>query len=293
MKSKLPERIEPGEVLEVQLSPFGDYPNGDIVQKCDKKAFENVVKAFKGELLVDFEHKAEMGGDTDAAAWVQSVRVDDELGLMATFKFTDIGAKAVSERRLRFLSPVWFVDNESRPCELISVGLTNKPNLPVRPLLNRAGVAISNVEEKENTTMKEQLIALLGLAPEATDEDIIAAVSALREKSAAQEEAALNAEAEAVADENADKVQNRAAFVACYKANPEAAKAMLATMKPAAPQQTVCNKAAAQTPAPMISPEDADKVIANRWKAMAPGAEKDAYLIQNKAAIQRGLQVQD
>ncbi len=286
----LPEQIAAGDTLEVQLAPFGTFPGlcdqERVNQICDEQAFNTIVERFNTEVLVDFEHHAETGGDTTAAAWVQSLRVDPERGLLATFKFTDQGADAVAARRLRFLSPVWTLDDDGRPNQLISVGLTNKPNLPVRPLLNRAP-GILNVEEKENQ-MKEQLIALLGLDPEATDDTIIEAISALQQKCAAADEAALNAEAEACAEENKDKIQNKEAFKLLYVQNRDAAKQLLACMKaPAQQVQPVCNKAAARLPLSLAEQADADTVILNKWQAMPAGAEKDAFAITNHAALLR------
>lgn len=251
----LPEAIAAGDEREVQLSPFGDFPGvlegQRVMQHCDQAAFERIVANFAGEVLVDFEHRAELGGSTEAAAWVQSLRIDPAKGLMATFRFTDKGAEAVANRRLRFLSPVWLLDSEGRPEQLISVGLTNKPNLPVRPLLNRAGEEVPNVEEKD-TPMKEQLIALLGLQPEASDELIVQRVQAIVEKLGEMQEEALNAEAEACASENKDKLCNKEAFKRLYVQNKQLALDLLACVKaPKAPEpepKPVCNKAEAKTP---------------------------------------------
>ena len=292
----LPSEVKAGEALEVQLSPYGRFPNvtddGErIVQVCDRAAFERVVANFSDELLVDFEHDSELGGPTTAAAWVQKVFIDDEMGLMAVFKLTDLGAEAVTQRRLRFLSPVWTLDEAMRPERLISVGLTNKPNLPVRPLLNRAP-GLRNVEDKGQNTMKEQLIALLGLAAEASDEEVMAAVQALKQENDAYAEAALNAEAEAVADENADRIANRDAFKALYVKNRDAAKALLATLKPST-KAPVCNRAVAKTPEHLGAAADSDQALLNKWKAMPAGAEKDAFLTMNKAALQRAMEQRD
>lgn len=287
-----PKEVKAGDTLDVQLSPYGRFPNvtddgTPIVQCCDDAAFEQVVANFTDEVLVDFEHDAETGGPTTAAAWVQKVYVDPDKGLMATFKLTDLGAEALSQRRLRFLSPVWTLDEQYRPERLISVGLTNKPNLPVRPLLNRAP-GLQNVEDKGQPKMKEQLITALGLAPEATDEEILAAVQALVQRVEEADAAALNAEAEAIADENKDLIANREAFKQLYVTNRDAAKALLATLKPIE-KGNVCNRAAAKAPKSFAESADADKAIAGKWKTMSPGVEKDAFLARNKSAIQRGL----
>lgn len=296
MKTQLPDTVNAGQTLEVQLSPFGTFPanDGSILQHCDQIAFTALLNNFHDEVLVDFEHDAETGGPTTAAAWVQALRVDPEKGLMATFKFTDIGATAVSERRLRFLSPVWTIDENGRPDTLVSVGLTNKPNLPVRPILNRAAAALHNTVEatkptKENT-MKEALLEVLGLPPETEEAALIDAVRAIKQQLDEANEAALNNEAEEAADENQEQIENRAAFIASYKANPVAARALLNTIKKPATTKVKNRFAGATTPHTPAQGAQADIIIANKWKAMPHGDEKDAFLAMNKAAITRGLE---
>ena len=331
--------LKAGAELEVQLSPYGAFPGlrGDerVIQRCDRVAFEAVVKNFRPEVLVDFEHHAETGGNTEAAAWVQRVRVDPAKGLLATFRFTDAGADAVSNRRLRFLSPVWELDPAGRPVRLISVGLTNKPNLPVRPVFNRAPVArgVNGERQTENgepltdnrspggaaaprspltdnrspfrlkgenpmnedTTeptpaapdLRARLIEILGLGPDADDAAIIQAAENLRAVAAEAQEAALNAEAEAAAEENKEAIQNKEAFKRLYVANREAGRAFAATLRRVPAPTPVCNRAQARRPAPLAAEADADRAILNKWERMAPGPEKDAFLVLNKAAIQR------
>ncbi len=294
----LPKTIRPGDELEVQLSPFGNFPGmrGDerVIQRCDRAAFAAVVKNFRPEVLVDFEHHAETGGDTEAAAWVQCLRVDPVKGLLATFRFTDAGASAVANRRLRFLSPVWELDPAGRPTRLVSVGLTNKPNLPVRPVLNtrmepRAATGkpqgrgakphpetirdsrftIHVFNTNKGTTMepdtneptpaapdfRARLLEILGLGPDADDAVILQAAENLAQVAAEAQEAALNAEADAVAEENKDKIANRDAFKRLYVANRDAVRATLACLKAPAPApaaRPVCN--AARRPAAPANP---------------------------------------
>ena len=178
------ESVAPGETIEnVQICPVGDFPNGGREQHCTLEAFENVVATWKKlgskEILVDFEHKCEAGGtsDTSAAAWATNLRVDNKLGLVADFKMTDLGAEAVSNRRLRFLSVAWFVNKETHePMVIRSIALTNKPNIPVAPVLNREPSGVVNVEEKKGPNM-DKIKEALGLSPDATDEEILAALN--------------------------------------------------------------------------------------------------------------------
>lgn len=285
----LPETVAAGDELEVQLSPYGDFPGRlegrTVRQRCDRAAFERLAGNFSGEVLVDFEHKAERGGDTEAAAWVQALRVDPAKGLMATFRFTDKGAEAVANRRLRFLSPVWELDAEGRPCRLVSVGLTNKPNLPVRPVLNRAPAPFTpnkGTDMEPDTTeptpaapdLRARLIEILGLGPDADDGAILQAAENLRAVAAEAQEAALNAEADAVAEENKDKIANREAFKRLYVSNRDAVRATLACIKAPEPKpaaRPVCNAAAARRPAAPADPLAACRTPEERCAAIERG----------------------
>jgi len=294
--SELPKKLKPGGAHEVQIAPFGTFENVDgegnpVSQVCDRAAFENVVKNFSGEVLFDVDHAAELGGSTKAAAWIQSLRVDPKLGLMGTIKLTDAGAQLVNGREYRFLSPAWTCDGNGRPDRLVSVALTNKPNLPVRPVLNRAPDDINPKPREQDApatkgapTM-EQLKTLLGLPPEATEEQITAAVKALQDAVAAADAAALNAEAEAAATKHAPLIANRADFVKAYVLNKDAALGIIGALKPASmTPPRVTNAVAAQPPASLAAP------LLNAletYEKMPPGAEKRKFLNANAAEINK------
>ena len=247
MNSKeLPEKVNTGDTLEgVQLCPFGDWPNGGTVQKCDEVAFNKLVEKWREgggrEIICDFEHRFEdpsLTSDTSAAAWITNLAVNKERGLVGDLKFTDAGAQAVTSRRLRFLSPVWTLDADGRPDRLRSVALTNKPAIPVACVLNRAPQpAKEPVEGKEK--QMDKLKELLGLAPEASDEDVIAAVSALKDQVAELNKEKEDAEAESFAEEH-KAVCNKDALKKAYLLNKEAARELVAGLaKPDAEKQPV------------------------------------------------------
>ena len=288
------ESVAPGETIEnVQICPVGNFPNGGREQHCTLEAFENVVATWKKlgskEILVDFEHKCEAGGtsDTSAAAWATNLRVDNKLGLVADFKMTDLGAEAVSNRRLRFLSVAWFVNKETHePMVIRSIALTNKPNIPVAPVLNREPSGVVNVEEKKGPNM-DKIKEALGLSPDATDEEILAAIEEAKkakeeaaELKANAEKAALDAEAEKFAEENKAKC-DKAVLKAQYIANKEVAKALVAAIPtPKAPAQTILNKGTSDAPkvALTLNKEDA------RAQMASLPAEKRAEFYQNHKA---------
>ena len=255
----LPDReVKAGEIIEnVQICPVGDFPNGGHRQHCTAEAFKNVVRDWEQsgskEILVDFEHNSESSepnSDTSAAAWVSNVRVDPERGLVGDFKLTDVGAEAISNRRLRFLSVSWFVNRETHePIRITSIALTNKPNIPVAPVLNKEQPDTSTVEEKEDPNM-DKIKEALGLAPEASEEDVLNAVTALVARNKEQEQAALEKEAEDFAEQNSRKC-NKDVLKAQYLANKDVAKALVAGIPdaPAAAPQQILNKGTGATPA--------------------------------------------
>lgn len=299
--------VEANEEIEIQLSPFGSFyqvdDNGkDVLQICDKIAFEQVEKAFNEsgkEVLVDKEHLAETGGDSIAYAWITAIRIDPILGLMGTIRVTDLGAEAITQKHYRYPSPVWALDANDRPIKLVSVGLTNKPNLPNKTLLNRE--ITWNVNEEKNMKKEDEekvieevkqeepkveepvaepttdqpkaavevdepkdevknvdaidvpeaeptadeskssgiadIAVVLGLANEATVDEVIASIKALIAQIEQIETAKIEAEAEEAMD--GYEVENREAFKQLYVKNRETATAVLSTLKKVTNKQVV------------------------------------------------------
>ena len=255
--------------LEVQVAPFGKFEGTmhnagketPIVQNLDQAAFERIINAAGGkEILVDADHTSADGGSTRAYAWAKDLRIDNERGLLATFCFTPFGQKTIEEREYRFVSPTFGCSKNGEILSLTSIALTNKPNLPVACVLNSSESGVNNVEEEKEHPEMDEIKTLLGLGADATPEDVAAAVKALQQKVADADAAALNAEAEKCADENADKIENRKDFVDLYVKNgKEVATAFLAALKTPAkpaekPAQTVLNANAGTTPTVGASP---------------------------------------
>ena len=320
--SILPKSVKGGEEIEVLVSPLGTFPHPDGEQLCTREAFDALVAKWeadgKPEILVDFDHASEMGGPTEAAAWATALRSDED-GLHATFRMTDKGAEALSATRYRYLSPAWYVDEEGHPTELSTIALTNRPNLPVPRLLNRkpdadpapaqnaeagnahlpdpAGAGEGNPPEEGNTTEPQKndmdkLREMLGLAAEATDEEVLAAVDALRaerdqlrsekeQMEAAAKEAALDAEADKFVEEQGDKIADKDACKNAYKRDPEGTRALFNAIRiPAKPAEPVDGKPArvvdvnaAQKPAE-ASPAPAEDTAAEADKAKERPAAK-------------------
>jgi phage I-like protein len=195
------------------MGPDGKPRRAKVVQVIDKAATEGMVAAFNRAsaapefpgLLVDRDHESDdPDKTTDAWGWCMGLENRDD-GLWCKIRWTDLGEPAVRGGRFRFLSAVFdpaacedLGNGRLRPLRLEKLGLTNDPNIrPLRPLSNSANSAplrefsISNnapadsgkdspgTGGKESTMdYKAELLAMLGLPAEATDEQIAAGCAA-------------------------------------------------------------------------------------------------------------------
>lgn len=155
----LPSKVEAGTPIVIQVAPEGKYPQivddpeaeggqREVVQILDRAAMDTLVANFekakseaeakgtKYGVLVDADHSSEVSTNTAAMAWVTRLFVDDEKGLMAEIEPTSLGAEKINGKVYRFVSGAWTLDENDRPETLVSIGLTNKPNLPVGAIVN-------------------------------------------------------------------------------------------------------------------------------------------------------------
>lgn len=184
------------------LVPVGDHPHAPsgTVQILDAKAITAIANRFAAEaarpefagILIDQEHFSYDADKTsEAFGWIKEVQARDS-GLWGRVEWTDLGRSALANKRYKFISPVWLprdverLGNQGiRPLRLDSAGLTNNPNLRgMVPLVNRAGEEPANSPKANH--MKSVATAL-GLAPEASEEAILGALTALRNRAESAE----------------------------------------------------------------------------------------------------------
>jgi phage I-like protein len=207
-----------------------------LLQIVDETACEAMVNRFREALeadpayqpLVDYDHFSEdTENSSEAAGWITALDNRDD-GLYAQIEWTDTGAAAVNGKRFRFLSPVWhrkdcddLGNRRIRPMRLDRAAVTNDPNIRgIRPLINRAENGATEPAEpagdpradtggKESSMdYKAELLAMLGLPAEASDEEVAKACAA-RKDELANSQAAAEAAAKAAAEEK-EQLKNRA-----------------------------------------------------------------------------------
>lgn len=143
----------------LHITPLGEFPNpgrGGVVQVVDSAAIDAILSRFNRErstsskagLLLDYDHFSEdPNTSSEAAGWITDLQRMEDGGLRGRVRWTPKGARQVVDGSYRYTSAV-FVDaqplsaNRFRVRGLGSVALTNKPNIPVNPiLLNRRGAS--------------------------------------------------------------------------------------------------------------------------------------------------------
>ena len=208
---------------DVQLFPAGRFnardgrptePAGGHWQLDDAIAADLLVRLSgrQTDIVVDYEHQtlnAEANGKpAPAAGWItpRSVEWRSGVGLFATaLDWTDSAKAHIAAREYRYISPVFSYDRQSGAVlNLLHVALTNYPAIDGMDALVASAAARFMADEaspKENVMNREQLIALLGLSADASDEDISTAMAALKARgdtasTLAQEVAALKTQKE-------------------------------------------------------------------------------------------------
>lgn len=192
--------------VAIQLFPAGAFKARDGRPKevaaghwyiDDQVAARLIAKvATRGtDLVIDYEHQtlnSETNGQpAPAAGWFQGAALEwrDGLGLFATqVDWTEKAAGFIAAKEYRYLSPVFSYDKQTgEVLDLIHVALTNYPALDGMDSLPALAAARFQLADqaapsaKENQSVnKEELIALLGLSADASEEDIQTALTALK-----------------------------------------------------------------------------------------------------------------
>ncbi|QPC44511.1 hypothetical protein HW532_18500 [Kaustia mangrovi] len=127
------------------------------------------------ELAVDWEHaqdhRAGDGGMAPAAGWITELAERDG-AIWGRVEWTERGRASVEGREYRYISPSLLHDKARRVVRIIGAGLVNRPAL-VMPALARE----TTPKEPE---MDKELLAALGLEPDASKADALEAVGKLK-----------------------------------------------------------------------------------------------------------------
>lgn len=210
------------------IAPFGDWKNGNIVQRVDAAAAERLKRNMaevwarvKNELEnpcpVHYEHPDEEDGEE-----VPKVVDKTPYGRVRDLEIRSDGIYADIEWLPGFetlpkslqISPRWNADYLSaeivRPKRLISVGLTRRPNIGRTSFVNHAPIINSENNQPKEPYMDKEILTLLGYTDEEAQKIMDKADDAPadvleRIKKALTERATLENDAAAAKSEAAEK----------------------------------------------------------------------------------------
>ncbi len=165
------------------------FPKGPAIAARDGRRWTlepaRVVAAFaanQGPLAIDYEHgqalKAPAGDEAPAAGWITDVEERDG-AVWGRVEWTAAAARKVVEREYRFISPDFDHTRQGVITHLNGAGLVNRPALVMTALSRQ------QPNDKDTDMSLKAIAAALGLADDADEKAVLAAISAGKEQSTA------------------------------------------------------------------------------------------------------------
>ena len=129
----------------------------------------------KLDLVIDYEHQTLDGVQAPAAGWIKKLTFKENDGIYATVEWTDKAKEYLKNKEYRYISPVVLKrKDDGRAVRLHSAGLTNTPAIDgMEAIINKLD------DDGGNEMDLKQIAQALGLAEDATIEQIAEAVNAL------------------------------------------------------------------------------------------------------------------
>ncbi|MDR2663794.1 MAG: phage protease [Treponema sp.] len=183
----LPLENKRGEIPKrIQLLPPGPTITGRDGRKWIMKDGEAVAAASNAYLpnhSIDenhaVDHKAPKGESSPAFGWFSNIAVEANGSIWADVEWTKRGAEAVSSLEYRYLSPVIFHNKKGEVSSIPRAALSNSPNLDIKSLNSQTPETAAPANPAKDTRM-DKILAALGLAGTATEDDAVAAIGDLR-----------------------------------------------------------------------------------------------------------------
>lgn len=172
----------------IQLLPVA--PNGRVESFDNRGPYslqsaDDVIAASFGDrdrLEVDINHSsflsAPKGGRSDAVGWITEMQARAD-GIWGRVDWTEEGTRLVTGRAYRLISPAIRHDGKKRITQILNASLVNRPNL--------RGMAALHHQQEDDMTLLEKLIAALGLAEGASEDDAMTALQSRLEDDAGVE----------------------------------------------------------------------------------------------------------
>lgn len=167
---------------QIRILPTGlvHSRKGDFL--VDDESWEMIRNHYHGrglDLVIDYEHQTLTGTQAPAAGWIKEIERTSD-AVVAKVEWTPKAVEYLKNKEYRYLSPVVMVRKaDRRVTGLHSVALTNTPAIDEMFAIVNSDRVLP-VERGTKMDIKK-LAALLGLAEDAGEDDVIEAVKELLE----------------------------------------------------------------------------------------------------------------
>jgi phage I-like protein len=188
----------------LQIFPAGkfDAPHGSMlglngpwfIDDAIAAAAIERIQSIEGDIVIDFEHQtlksSENGQPAPAAGWIKRDKIKwvAGKGLFADdVEWTEEAKQLINGKQYKYFSPVFaFAAATGNVKDLRLGALTNQPAIKGMDEVLAAASALffPNQSNHEDDSMNPELLKLLGLNADATDEQAIAACKALQTENA-------------------------------------------------------------------------------------------------------------
>ena len=214
------ETVENHDLKWINAFPFGEFAYGDETVVFNKDRADRMVKNFTdgirvlgdNDLCIDYDHMMDSAKGGKAAGWIKGVEARDD-GLYVGAEFTPGAITEIENKEWKYLSPSYYDEFGDVEDVLKGLALTNQPVIRNIPPINFSEVAEIEKEVNENVSdddkkaaeeaaakMKElsearaKMLSTLGLAEDATDEDMVAKAEEIAETAATVDKALAEAD---------------------------------------------------------------------------------------------------
>lgn len=165
----------------IKLLPLGHVHSEKGDFEVDKESFDLMKRRFleRGlDLVIDYEHQTLKDVQAPAAGWIKELLLQED-AIAAKVEWTPKAREYLKNREYRYLSPVVMVRREDGKAVVLHSGaLTNTPAIDnMFAVVNKSEGNEPEGKEGGNgmEALLKKLVALLGLAEDATEEDILKA----------------------------------------------------------------------------------------------------------------------
>lgn len=176
--------INPDAPEIIKILPLGHVISQKGEFDVDEDSFNRMKEEFAkrgNDVVIDYEHQTLKDIQAPAGGWIKELIFDEENGAIAAkVEWTPQAKKYIENREYRYLSPVVLVsENTNKAVILHSVALTNTPAIDgMFPIIN--SINLEDYEGGNNMDIKK-LAVMLGLAEDATEEQIMESLKVLLE----------------------------------------------------------------------------------------------------------------